>query len=319
MTLTPHLTLAVTASLLVASAVVALVNGLRPRRRTIAEVRSILQPSSHHGVVPSASLHRRAGLLPPPAGGTGVRARAADLGGRVTRPVAGAVERAFGDGLALAGTTPHDVATRTVVAAIALAFVALCGIGTLMSTGALPASPWWAAVVLAAGAAGAVVMIGDVRTKVHEARRAFRRASTDFVQLVAVGLTTDQSVEAAVAFALDVGDSEMFALLRDEIERAPMRGVPLWEAIDRIGRTHQQRELCEFAGSIERQGTQGVSITDTVHSLATAMRAKGLDELERDADRANANLSGPTIGFVVATVVFLAYPLAVRIGEAFGG
>ena len=30
-------------------------------------------------------------------------------------------------------------------------------------------------------------------------------------------------------------------------------------------------------------------------------------------------VSGPTIGFVVATMVFLAYPLAVRIGEAFGG
>ena len=79
------------------------------------------------------------------------------------------------------------------------------------------------------------------------------------------------------------------------------------------------RELCEFAGSIERQGTQGVSITETVNSLAAAMRAKALDELEREADRANANLSGPTIGFVVATMVFLAYPLAVRIGDRDGG
>ena len=44
-----------------------------------------------------------------------------------------------------------------------------------------------------------------------------------------------------------------------------------------------------------------------------------LDELEREADRANANLSGPTIGFVVSTIVFLAYPLAQRISDAFGG
>ena len=40
---------------------------------------------------------------------------------------------------------------------------------------------------------------------------------------------------------------------------------------------------------------------------------------ERDADQANANLSGPTIGFVVSTIVFLAYPLAQRISDAFGG
>jgi hypothetical protein len=48
------------------------------------------------------------------------------------------------------------------------------------------------------------------------------------------------------------------------------------------------------------------------------MRSSALDRLERDADRANANLAGPTIGFVVTTIVFLAYPLAQRISEAFG-
>jgi hypothetical protein len=70
---------------------------------------------------------------------------------------------------------------------------------------------------------------------------------------------------------------------------------------------------------VERQGTQGVSIGESVAALATGMRARALDELEREADKANANLSGPTVGFVVATVVFLAYPLAQRISEAFGG
>lgn len=62
-----------------------------------------------------------------------------------------------------------------------------------------------------------------------------------------------------------------------------------------------------------------MSIGDTVATLAATMRATALDQLEREADQANANLSGPTIGFVVSTIVFLAYPLALRIGEAFGG
>ncbi len=79
------------------------------------------------------------------------------------------------------------------------------------------------------------------------------------------------------------------------------------------------RELSEFAASIERQGLQGVSISETIATLATSMRSKALDELEREADKANANLSGPTIGFVVTTIVFLAYPLAQRISAEFGG
>ena len=86
-----------------------------------------------------------------------------------------------------------------------------------------------------------------------------------------------------------------------------------------MGRHYQQRELSELGASIERQGIQGVSISETVTSLATAMRERTLDDLECDADKVNANLAGPTICFVVTTIVFLAYPLAIRIGGAFSG
>ena len=159
----------------------------------------------------------------------------------------------------------------------------------------------------------------DVKTRIERRRRDLRLAANDFVQLVAVGLTTDQSVEEAIRFALDVGSGDGFEIIRAEVTSAPRRGVPLWDALEAVGETYGVRELGEFAASVERQGMQGVSIGATVASMASAMRAKALDELERDADRANANLSGPTIGFVVATIVFLAYPLAQRISEAFGG
>ncbi|MFN8023884.1 MAG: hypothetical protein U0Q03_20295 [Acidimicrobiales bacterium] len=306
---------ALVASILMASAVAALVLGLRPRRRTIAEVRSRLQPSTGPGGG-DVDDHRRTVISTPSAGGTSTVLRHAH---RFTAPISTLVERHFGAGLRLAGRRADDVAARVLIGGLALGFVTLCALGSSMAIGALPPSPWWGLVVVLALAAGAFVMWSDTASTVARRRREFRRTVNDFVQLVAVGLTTDQSVEEAVQFALGVGDSDLFDLLHDELATAPLRGVPLWEAIDHLGRTFDQRELCEFAGSIERQGTQGVSITDTVNSLATAMRAKALDELERDADRANANLSGPTIGFVVATMVFLAFPLAVRIGEAFGG
>lgn len=308
-------------SILMTSAVVALVLGVRPRRRTVAEVRSILQPSNGLGDRAHGIGHPRTNPLGSSVGGSvSVPRRLVHTGAEpLVGPVRRALERSVGDGLLLLRRSAHDVATRVVLAAVALAFVTLCLLGSAMAVGVLPASAWWLLLVGLAALAGAWVMWSDTRSTIARRRREFRRTTTDFIQLVAVGLTTDQSVEEAVQFALGVGDSDLFELLRDELSTAPMRGVPLWEAIDQLGRTFHQRELCEFAGSIERQGTQGVSITETVNSLATAMRAKALDELEREADRANANLSGPTIGFVVATLVFLAYPLAVRIGEAFGG
>ncbi len=229
------------------------------------------------------------------------------------------IARRFGDDLVVVGLTPADVVGRVVVAWALVTFATLLGVVALGSTGMLPFGLMWSLVALLAGVGAAWVTLRDVDDRVRRARRELRQASNDFVQLVAVGLTTDQSVEEAIRFALDVGAGDAFDQLRQEVATAPQRGVPVWDAIDQFGQRFGVRELCEFAGSVERQGLQGVAISDTVAALAAGMRAKALDELEREADRANANLSGPTVGFVVATIVFLAYPLAQRISDAFGG
>lgn len=229
------------------------------------------------------------------------------------------VAKRFGSGLRMLELTPAAVATKAVVATGMMLFATLAGLAAVMSLGVLPLSPIWPVVALLCGAGAGWISLNDVATKIERQRREVRRASNDFVQLVAVGLTTDQSVEEAIGFALAVGASESFDTLRQQILTAPQRGVAVWEALDEFGRTYDIREMSELAASIERQGTQGVSIGDTVASLAEAMRAKALDDLERAADKANANLSGPTVGFVVTTIVFLAYPLAQRISDAFGG
>lgn len=225
----------------------------------------------------------------------------------------------FGPGLELVDMSPTTVVTRVVTSAGVVSFTTAISIVSLGSLNMLPFGAIWVAVVPFVGALAGWVSVHDIASRIDRARREMRRAANDFVQLVAVGLTTDQSVEEAIAFALDVGGGDGFSRLRLHVSTAPQRGVAVWDAIDEFGRRFDVRELSEFAASVERQGMQGVAIGDTVTALAAGMRAKALDELEREADRANANLSGPTIGFVVATIVFLAYPLAQRISDAFGG
>ena len=229
------------------------------------------------------------------------------------------VAKRFGSGLQLVGLTPTAVVTKVMVAVGVTMFAVLAGLAALASLGALPLSPMWSIVAPLCALLAGWISLNDVANKIDRQRREVRRASNDFVQLVAVGLTTDQSVEEAITFALAVGASDSFDTLRQQISTAPQRGIAVWEALDQFGRDYDIREISELAASIERQGVQGVSIGDTVASLSEAMRAKALDDLERAADKANANLSGPTVGFVVTTIVFLAYPLAQRISEAFGG
>ena len=236
--------------------------------------------------------------------------------------VTGAVRRGLGGdarSLHLVGLTVADVASRTLSFA-GIAFVAVIGGSTaFVLPGLLPWSLLWFVLAAAAAAVAGWTVIAGVRARVDAQRRAVRRAAHDVVQLVAVALTTDQSVEEALRFAVEVVDVDGADVLRDRLLSAPLRGVPAWEVLDDIGVEYDVRELCELASSLERQGLHGVSIGETVASLAAVMRARSLDQLERDADAVNANLAGPTIGFVVATVAFLAYPLAIRIREAFGG
>jgi Flp pilus assembly protein TadB len=252
-------------------------------------------------------------------GATGRGARSGWHAGVPAERLSVAVQRRFGADLELIDSTPAGVASKVLLASAGFLLGTLSSVAALAALGALEPAWWWPAAALAVGALAGWTSFRGVVNRVERARRALRQAANDFVQLVAVGLTTDQSVEEAISFALDVGAGEGFDRLRRQIVTAPQRGVPVWDAIDEVGGRHDVRELREFAVCVERQGTQGVSIGDSVAALATGMRAKALDELEREADRANANLSGPTVGFVVATVVFLAYPLAQRISDAFGG
>lgn len=240
--------------------------------------------------------------------------------GRVMATATGrSVSAAVAGDLELADTTAASFNSRLVLGVGVVGFVLLGGVGGVEALGLLPVSPLWL-LVPALGMAGAGwVQVREVRAKADRARASMRRAAHDLVQLVAVALTTDVSVEEAVRFALDFGESAAHDALRSGVRSAPQRGLTVWETLHALGERFECRELVEFAVALERQGIEGVSITQSVASMAQSMRSAALDQLERDADRANALLSGPTVGFVIATVVFLAYPLAQRINDAFGG
>ena len=309
-----ELQVAAVVAMLTAAAAGAAGRGLRSRRRTIAQVRATLYPPFSD--VPA----------------TARRQRSASFVERFAlAPVTASVERRIGVGLRLLSQSPADVGARVVLSSVAGAAAVVLSVASLSSIGVLPFSRMWLVAALGVGAACGWIMWSDVQQKILRRRRELQRATNDFVQLIALGLTTDQSVEEAIGFALGVGandpdphrdtrgDVTAWEILRRDLSTAPQRGVALWEALDALGTEYDQRELSELGTSIERQGTRGVSITDTVSTLAASMRAKALDALEREADRVNANLAGPTVGFVVTMIVFLAYPLALRITEAFGG
>lgn len=250
------------------------------------------------------------------------RARLHGTAGHPAPDRGGFVERQLGSGARLAGLSAERVRSRAVASAAVVGVATAMVLSFTAAVASAPPLPVSLVLLGLASASAAWTVVTTARTTARRAHAEMRRATSDLIQLVAIGLTTDQSVEEAIRFALDTmarTPSVATEVLHERISSAPRRAEPVWVAIGELGNEFGLGELADFGHSLERQALHGVAIGATVSALADGMRARALDQLERDADRANANLAGPTAGFVVATLVFLAYPLAQRISEAFGG
>lgn len=217
------------------------------------------------------------------------------------------------------GSTVPDVFARLIAAATVGLLTAMAGVAALGAiSGRVLAIPALGC-GLAGGVVGPATVLSDWQRRARRRRKQFTNAVTDYIQLVAVCLTSQRSAEQAALYAAEVGEGSAFDALRQALAAAPAMGLSTWEAIDTVGVAYQVNQLRDLASSIERQATVGVSVDTTVAALAADLRRHGLDELQRDADRANATMIGPTTLFVVGVVLFLAYPLAIRILDALGG
>lgn len=232
-------------------------------------------------------------------------------------PLGALVDRHLGAAIRLVGYTVPNVIGTVVLAVVVSGFAMTVAVAALIAAGLVAGSPLpWLLVPTAAVLFGWRV-IADLRVRARRRKAELRRAVNDFVQLLAVALTTNRSVEDAVAFAADAGDGFGFELLRQTIDTAQPMGLSVWDALGAMADTYDLDQLRGLATSLQRQAGVGVSVAATIRTEASAMRARQLAEITDRADKANANLSLPTMGMVFGMVLFLAYPVMQQISEAF--
>ncbi len=295
-------TTAVVVAALAVAAVGAAVRGLRPAPLTLRAVQA--------RVMPTRSL----------TDGDGDGARTWPL--RIGRPLAagaigGFVDAKLGRSIRLTGHTVPNVIGTVVITIAAAAFAMVVAVASLVAAGQVSSSPFvWLLVPTVAALFGWRV-IADVRTRAVRRRAELNRAVNDFVQLLAVALTTHRSVEDALSFAADAGDGFGFDLLRQTINTAQPMGITVWDALSAMADTYDLDQLRGLATSLQRQAGVGVSVAATIRTEASAMRARQLADITDRADKANANLSLPTMGMVFGMVLFLAYPVMTQIADAF--
>lgn len=227
------------------------------------------------------------------------------------------VDQRLGGSLRLTGHTVPTVIGQIVVTAVVAGFTVFVVLVGLIAAGTTSASPvLWILVPMIAALFGWRVVL-DIRARAARRRTELRRVVNDFVQLLAVALTTNRSIEDALTFAAEAGEGDGFDLLRQTVATAQPMGITVWDALNGMADTYNLPELRGLTTSLQRQAGVGVSVAATIRTEAKSLRAKQLAELTDRADQANANLSLPTMGMVVGMVLFLAYPIMRQISEAF--
>lgn len=219
--------------------------------------------------------------------------------------------------LRAAGVTIPALAARVLTTAIVgfvAALVALCGI---LLAGVSVTVPVVAVGPMVVGALAGWYQLATVVATCERRYREFRSGVGAYVQLVAVCMTTRRSMNEAVAYAADIGEGAAFETIAGAVHAAPQMGVRTWEALDAVGAEYGCRELQDLASSVGHVARIGVGVDTTVAAVAGRMRQVALDDMERVADRQTSTMFVPTMLFVVGVVTFLAFPLAVRILDAF--
>jgi hypothetical protein len=208
------------------------------------------------------------------------------------------------------------LATRTLTVGIVAALTTLVSLAVATTATTVPLWLIAAGPIAVAGLAG-WYQVSTVLAACERRYREFRAGVATYVQLVSVCMTTRRSMSEAVTYAADVGVGPAFETIAAAVHAAPQMGIRVWEALDAVGAEYGCRELQDLASSVGHVSRIGVGVETTVAAVATRMRQVALDDMQRTADRQTSTMFGPTMVFVLGVVAFLAYPLAVRVLDAF--
>jgi Flp pilus assembly protein TadB len=225
------------------------------------------------------------------------------------------IDRSVATDLRLLGRSPDAHLARCLLvgiesALIAPALVAVLALGGISVPVELPV-----ALVLGLALAGVVLPNVTLRSEASRRRRSFHHALSAFLDLVAVNLAVGRGVEGALEVASAAGQGWAFGELRQALYRAKVMGETPWSGLDRLGEAVGIAELRELAASVSLAGDSGAKVRASLSAKASALRVKGLADVEESAQAATERMSLPVILLLCGFVVFIGFPAVVRVLE----
>jgi pilus assembly protein TadC len=152
-----------------------------------------------------------------------------------------------------------------------------------------------------------------LRQEAAEARVAFRRAMTAYLELIALERVADGGPAQALERAAAVGLGEEFSRLSEALGQARLSGSTPWAALSELGRELGVEDLSDLADIVAVAGDDGAAIHDTLTAKAAALRTRALAESEAEANAASEKLTLPGVLLGFAFLLLVCYPALARV------
>lgn len=146
------------------------------------------------------------------------------------------------------------------------------------------------------------------------ARIQFARELTAYTDLVALEKNAGSGTSQALEEAAKVGDSWVFARLREELAQARWSGQPAWDALRGLADELGVPSLHDLADITRLSGEEGTAIYDALRARAAASRNALLAADHTEANRASETLSFPIAAVALIFLAILIAPALLRIG-----
>lgn len=153
----------------------------------------------------------------------------------------------------------------------------------------------------------------DLHRRAAAERAGMRRAVCAYLELVALERAADAGAAQSLARAAQVCDSRPFVLVRDELERAQLAGVPAWRGLSRLAERVGVPELEDVADIMTLTGEDGAAAYGTLRAKAASMRTAMLTRDAAQANAASEHMIVPVALLGIAFMVLLGYPAFARI------
>ncbi|HUY86358.1 MAG TPA: type II secretion system F family protein [Acidimicrobiales bacterium] len=219
--------------------------------------------------------------------------------------------------IAIMSKTWEELGSQMVVAAVGLGAIGPV-VGLLLDSAGISIPlvfPVFLCVIMAVLGGGLPVL--TLHNEAEAKRKVFRRATSIFLELVALAMAGALGVEGALQGASTVSGDPSFERIRAVLSGAHHRGEPPWDALAGLGVEIGIPELSELSANMALAGSEGAKVRETLSAKAKTMRRREMAEAEAEANSTTEKMFLPGILLLCGFMIFIGYPAIVHVFNGF--